>query len=135
MELYQPLSTKMSQLQNSIVDAMRACLQELHNANIQEVLGYSAQQSGHQCAPQVEEFKDITLEIVLSEPFDRLVRSRLEKQWHKAGRLPIACNTCLIVVVQVSGKTKQLGSDLSTLRRLLTHLLQADDPAAAALLP
>ena len=116
-------------------------------------------------AAQVEDMKDVTLEIVLSESFDRLIRSRLEKQWHKVGghrisprnttltalathprsprrararraRLYDACAWYLkhsqprcwnlsIPYGQVSLKAKQLGSDLGTLRKLLTNLLQA----------
>lgn len=31
----------------------------------------------------MEEVKEITLEVALSEAFDRLVHAKLEKQWHK----------------------------------------------------
>ena len=93
IELYQALSPAMVQLQNKIVDAMRACLQELRRTDSKDL----------------DDFEDVTLETALSESFDRLVKSRLEAQWHK-----------------VSPKMKQLGSDLSTLRRLLLYLLQYD---------
>jgi DNA excision repair protein ERCC-4 len=37
VELYQPLSPSMMQLQSKIVDAMRACLQEMRRSNVKEV--------------------------------------------------------------------------------------------------
>lgn len=41
VELYQALSASMDQLQNIIVAAMQACLQELRRSNVKEVLQYS----------------------------------------------------------------------------------------------
>lgn len=90
VELQQPMTKAMEQLQEAIVQVMDACLQELKKTNQLDV-------------------DELTVENGLFKSFDTIIKKQLETIWH-----------------QVGPKTKQLISDLGTLRNLLTYLVTYD---------
>ncbi|KAN0059816.1 DNA repair protein RAD16 [Thecaphora frezii] len=91
IELHQPLSRSMRDIQTAIVECLDATLSELKrgNGNV--------------------ETDDFSIENAIFRAFDVMVRRQLDPIWHR-----------------VSGKTKQLVGDLTTLRSLLNYLLTYD---------
>ncbi|PWZ00136.1 DNA repair protein [Testicularia cyperi] len=91
IELHQPLSKSMRNIQTAIIECLDASLSELKrgNANV--------------------ETDDFSVDNAIFRAFDVMVRRQLDPIWHK-----------------VSGKTKQLVGDLTTLRNLLNYLLTYD---------
>ncbi|CAH7667918.1 hypothetical protein BY996DRAFT_4584876 [Phakopsora pachyrhizi] len=91
IELHQPMSESMLEIQTAIIESMEATLSEIRRCNTNL------------------EVEDLTFENALFRSFDIIIRSRLNPIWHR-----------------VTPKTKQLVSDLATLRWLLTYLLHFD---------
>ncbi|KAL7412836.1 hypothetical protein BDY24DRAFT_352173 [Mrakia frigida] len=67
VELYQPLTTPMKEIQNAIVECMDATLMELRKS----------------CTGV--ELDDFTVENALFRHFDRIVRGQLDPIWHRVG--------------------------------------------------
>ncbi|KDE08113.1 hypothetical protein MVLG_01595 [Microbotryum lychnidis-dioicae p1A1 Lamole] len=67
VELYQPLTDKMLDIQGAIIECMEATLSEIKRSNT------------------YLEVEDLTVENALFRSFDGLVRSRLDPVWHKVG--------------------------------------------------
>ncbi|KAK4048124.1 DNA repair protein RAD16 [Microbotryomycetes sp. JL201] len=67
VELYQPLSTSMKEIQTAILECMEATLSEIKRSNT------------------YLEIEDFTVENALFKSFDVLVRKQLEPVWHKVG--------------------------------------------------
>ncbi|GAA6009774.1 hypothetical protein JCM10207_004189 [Rhodosporidiobolus poonsookiae] len=67
IELYQPLTHDMLDIQNAILECMEATLSEIKRSN------------------HYLEVEDLTVENALFSSFDRLVRTQLDPVWHKVG--------------------------------------------------
>ncbi|SCZ96736.1 BZ3500_MvSof-1268-A1-R1_Chr4-1g06669 [Microbotryum saponariae] len=67
VELYQPLTDTMLDIQGAIIECMEATLSEIKRSNT------------------YLEVEDLTVENALFRSFDGLVRSRLDPVWHKVG--------------------------------------------------
>ncbi|KAH9811883.1 DNA repair protein rad16 [Melampsora americana] len=91
IELHQPLSPAMNDIQTSIIECMDASLNQIRRAN-----------------PNLE-VDDLTVDNALFRSFDMVIRAQLDPIWHR-----------------VSPQTRQLVSDLTTLRKLLGYLLSFD---------
>lgn len=91
VELHQPMSSAMAEIQTAIIESMDATLVEIRRGNT------------------YLEVDDLTVDNALHRSFDQIIRNQLNPVWH-----------------QVTPKTKQLVSDLSTLRKLLSYLLSFD---------
>jgi DNA excision repair protein ERCC-4 len=109
VELQQPMTKAMEQLQEAIVQVMDACLQELKKTN--QVRSWccvcALVHSGGALLTMAScgqlDVEELTVENGLFKSFDTIIKKQLETIWH-----------------QVGPKTKQLISDLGTLRNLLT---------------
>ncbi len=109
VELQQPMTKAMEQLQEAIVQVMDACLQELKKTNqvrsrccvCARVHSGGALLTMASCGQL--DVDELTVENGLFKSFDTIIKKQLETIWH-----------------QVGPKTKQLISDLGTLRNLLT---------------
>ncbi|XP_076463171.1 DNA repair endonuclease XPF-like [Babylonia areolata] len=77
----------------------QTCLLDLINVCIKEL---------KRCTPAVD-MEEITVETAMGRDFERMVRTQLDPVWH-----------------MLSGKTRQLVSDLKTLRLVLKYLTQYD---------
>lgn len=95
-ELYQPLTDGMMLIQQAIYDCIEATLAEIRRSNAAGMILQDA-----------EDF--CTVDNALFKSFDVIIRSQLDPSWHKIGP-----------------KTKQLVSDLTTLRKLVNYHLQLD---------
>ncbi|MBW0466646.1 hypothetical protein O181_006361 [Austropuccinia psidii MF-1] len=91
IELHQPLSAAMAEIQTAIIESMDATLAEIRRSNTNL------------------EVDDLTIDNALHRSFDNIIRTHLNPIWHR-----------------VSPKTRQLVSDLTTLRKLLSYLLSFD---------
>ncbi|KAI7967391.1 hypothetical protein MJO29_000668 [Puccinia striiformis f. sp. tritici] len=91
IELHQPMSPAMTEIQTAIIESMDATLAEIRKGNTNL------------------EVDDLTIDNALHRSFDQIIRNQLNPIWHR-----------------VSFKTKQLVSDLKTLRQLLSYLLAFD---------
>ncbi|KAA1127194.1 hypothetical protein PGTUg99_030419 [Puccinia graminis f. sp. tritici] len=91
IELHQPMSPAMIEIQTAIIECMDATLAEIRRGNTNL------------------EVDDLTIDNALHRSFDQIIRNQLNPIWHR-----------------VSFKTKQLVSDLKTLRQLLSYLLAFD---------
>ncbi|PLW45058.1 hypothetical protein PCANC_09542 [Puccinia coronata f. sp. avenae] len=91
IELHQPMSPAMTEIQTAIIESMDATLAEVRRGNTNL------------------EVDDLTIDNALHRSFDQIIRNQLNPIWHR-----------------VSYKTKQLVSDLKTLRQLLSYLLAFD---------
>lgn len=96
IELYQPLTDAMMLIQQAIYDCIEATLAEIRRSNAAGMILQDA-----------EDF--CTVDNALFKSFDTIIRSQLDPSWHKIGP-----------------KTKQLVSDLTTLRKLVNYQLQLD---------
>lgn len=67
IELYQPLSALMSEIQSAIIECMEVTLAELRRSNTNL------------------DVEDFTVENALFRNFDRIVRSQLDPVWHRVG--------------------------------------------------
>ncbi|GAA5870265.1 hypothetical protein JCM8547_006590, partial [Rhodosporidiobolus lusitaniae] len=67
IELYQPLTHDMMDIQNAILECMEATLSEIKRSN------------------HYLEVDDLTVENALFSSFDRVVRTQLDPVWHKVG--------------------------------------------------
>ncbi|GAA5948325.1 hypothetical protein JCM10213_000091 [Rhodosporidiobolus nylandii] len=67
IELYQPLTHDMLDIQNAILECMEATLSEIKRSN------------------HYLEVDDLTVENALFSSFDRIVRTQLDPVWHKVG--------------------------------------------------
>ncbi|KAG6373235.1 hypothetical protein JVT61DRAFT_6861 [Boletus reticuloceps] len=108
VELYQHLTENMSAIHHAIVQCMTITLSELKRSNT------SVESLVTSCSDNADpvlqlELDDLTVENAYFKSFDAVVRRQLDPVWHKVGP-----------------RTKQLVSDLATLRRLLTFLLSYD---------
>ncbi|SCV74432.1 BQ2448_8071 [Microbotryum intermedium] len=101
VELYQPLTDSMSDIQGALIECMEATLSEIKRSN-------TYANPNPRLNPQLE-VEDLTVENALFRSFDGLVRSRLDPVWHKVG-----------------SKTKLLVQDLTMLRKLQAYLLALD---------
>jgi len=91
IELHQPMSPAMHEIQTAIIESMDATLAEIRRCNTNL------------------EVDDLTIDNALHRSFDQIIRNQLNPIWHR-----------------VSFKTKQLVTDLKTLRQLLSYLLAFD---------
>ncbi|KAI9297698.1 hypothetical protein K502DRAFT_323169 [Neoconidiobolus thromboides FSU 785] len=92
IELRQPLTKKMTIIQNSIMDCLQTCLLELKRSKLLKEID-----------------DDLTIDFALNSNFISYVRHYLEPQWHRIGF-----------------NTKELISDIYTLKNLLRYLLNYD---------
>jgi len=100
-ELHQDLSPSMKDIQGAIVAAVRTCMKELKSSTpFLEWRGDGKSKGGND---------DLSIENCVTSAFDRAVSRQLEKDWHRLGP-----------------RTKQLVSDLRTLRALFGSLLRYD---------
>lgn len=102
VELYQPLTPAMLDIQTAILECMELTLAEIKRSNtyVRPLLIPQPTNQADPIVPQLE-IDDLTVENALFSTFDRLVRSQLDPVWHKVGP-----------------KTRGLVNDLSTLRKL-----------------
>lgn len=97
VELHQPITPSMQKIQQAILDIMDACIKELKKSNL-------VSKSNAINVLQLD-FTDITVDDGLFKEFDLALSAQLELHWNKIGPT-----------------TKQLVSDLSTLRKLLLYV-------------
>jgi len=90
IELHQPMSPAMHEIQTAIIESMDATLAEIRRCNTNL------------------EVDDLTIDNALHRSFDQIIRNQLNPIWHR-----------------VSFKTKQLVTDLKTLRQLLSSAQQS----------
>jgi DNA excision repair protein ERCC-4 len=110
VELQQPMTNAMEQLQAAIVEVMDACLQELKRTNQVQDLSVLSAIRMKALTPRIQlDVEELTVENGLFKSFDTIIKRQLETIWH-----------------QVGPKTKQLIADLRTLRNLLTYLVSYD---------
>ncbi|GAA5943954.1 ssDNA endodeoxyribonuclease RAD1 [Sporobolomyces koalae] len=67
IEFYQPLTPRMLEIQNALLDCMEATISEIKRSN------------------HYLEVDDLTVENALFRSFDSLVRAQLDQVWHKVG--------------------------------------------------
>ncbi|KAJ1656170.1 DNA repair protein RAD16 [Dispira simplex] len=91
VELRQPLTPTMREIQLAILDCIQLCIAELRRFH------------------RLVDLEEITVENALTRAFDILLRRQLDPLWHR-----------------LSARTKQLVSDITTLRRLVTYLVSYD---------
>lgn len=106
-ELYQPLSSSMRDIQDSIIECMDSTLSEIKrsNASVRSLVTIACQHStdafsGLRFSSQLD-VEDLNVENALFRSFDMIVRAQLDSVWHKVGP-----------------RTKGLVADLTTLRKL-----------------
>jgi DNA excision repair protein ERCC-4 len=111
IELYQPMTGAMTEIQAAVVECMEATLGELRRSNTQ-VSGNErgppqgeekGLMSGGRSWPKQLELDEFTIDNALFKNFDRIVRGQLDPVWHRVG-----------------AKTRKLVADLTQLRKLLT---------------
>lgn len=104
VELYQPLTPAMLDIQTAILECMELTLAEIKRSNTYVRPPADKRFCSAELTPTSSgqlEIEDLTVENALFSSFDRLVRSQLDPVWHKVGP-----------------KTRGLVNDLSTLRKL-----------------
>ncbi|KAJ2895371.1 DNA repair protein [Zalerion maritima] len=99
VELEVEMTDGMREIQNSILACVEASMRELKRINVGLDLGGGEQGTG----------EEWNLDSALLKDFDAMVRRQLDPNWHR-----------------VSWKTKQIVSDLTTLRGMLGSLLAED---------
>jgi DNA excision repair protein ERCC-4 len=106
VEMYQPMTESMKEIHGGLVQCMSMTLAELKRSNT--TVGFFLSLSRFQIFifPQLD-LDDLNVENAYFRSFDAIVRRQLDPVWHKVGP-----------------RTKQLVSDLATLRRLLSYALQ-----------
>ncbi len=103
IELYQPMTESMKEIHGALVQCMSTTMAELKRSNAM-VGGFLVLPSVLSCFQL--DLDDLIVENAYFRSFDAIVRRQLDPVWHKVGP-----------------RTKQLVSDLATLRRLLTYAL------------
>ena len=101
VELYQPLTPAMRDIQNAVIECMEATLSEIKRSNHSVRRSQISPVSRLISSRDQLDIDDLTVENALFKSFDKVVRTQLNPVWHSVGP-----------------KTKQLVSDLTTLRKL-----------------
>ncbi len=106
VELYQPMTESMKEIHSGLVQCMSMTLAELKRSNTTVRLFLSISRFQVFISLKLD-LEDLNVENAYFRSFDAIVRRQLDPVWHKVGP-----------------RTKQLVSDLATLRRLLSYALQ-----------
>ncbi|CAG8763405.1 23191_t:CDS:10 [Gigaspora margarita] len=69
IELYQPLSNSMNEIQSAILECIEACVAELRKTNIAWL-----------------DIEDLTVEQAFFRSFDHIIRQQLDPVWHRVGQ-------------------------------------------------
>ncbi|CAG8759322.1 14020_t:CDS:2, partial [Gigaspora rosea] len=69
IELYQPLSNSMNDIQSAILECIEACVAELRKTNIAWL-----------------DIEDLTVEQAFFRSFDHIIRQQLDPVWHRVGQ-------------------------------------------------
>lgn len=105
VELYQPMTESMKEIHGGLVQCMSMTLAELKRSNT-TVGSFFLSRFQVFIFSQLD-LDDLNVENAYFRSFDAIVRRQLDPVWHKVGP-----------------RTKQLVSDLATLRRLLSYAPQ-----------
>lgn len=105
VELYQPMTESMKEIHGGLVQCMSMTLAELKRSNT--TVGFVFLPRFQVFIFSQLDLDDLNVENAYFRSFDAIVRRQLDSVWHKVGP-----------------RTKQLVSDLATLRRLLSYALQ-----------
>jgi DNA excision repair protein ERCC-4 len=105
VELYQPMTESMKEIHGGLVQCMSMTLAELKRSNT--TVGIFFLFRFQVIIFSQLDLDDLNVENAYFRSFDAIVRRQLDPVWHKVGP-----------------RTKQLVSDLATLRRLLSYALQ-----------
>jgi DNA excision repair protein ERCC-4 len=107
VELYQPMTESMKEIHGGLVQCMSMTLAELKRSNTTVDSFFSFLSRFQVFIFSQLDLDDLNVENAYFRSFDAIVRRQLDPVWHKVGP-----------------RTKQLVSDLATLRRLLSYALQ-----------
>ncbi|KAJ1920686.1 DNA repair protein RAD16, partial [Tieghemiomyces parasiticus] len=91
VELRQPLSESMREIQLATMDCLQGCIAELRRFH------------------RLVDLDEVNVENALARSFDAVLKQQLDPVWHR-----------------ISARTKQLTNDVTTLRRLITYLVNYD---------
>jgi DNA excision repair protein ERCC-4 len=105
VELYQPMTESMKEIHGGLVQCMSMTLAELKRSNTTVGIFFLSRFQVFTFSQL--DLDDLNVENAYFRSFDAIVRRQLDPVWHKVGP-----------------RTKQLVSDLATLRRLLSYALQ-----------
>jgi DNA excision repair protein ERCC-4 len=106
VELYQPMTEFMKEIHGGLVQCLSMTLSELKRSNTTVGIFIFLSRFQVFIFSQLD-LDDLNVENAYFRSFDAIVRRQLDPVWHKVGP-----------------RTKQLVSDLATLRRLLSYALQ-----------